>query len=64
MKGIDCISSSHSFINPAKKITNNFQTALNGIASIGCSLQSVWHVLNKPVTSNDLLEHYIVRLAK
>ncbi|OMJ95663.1 hypothetical protein SteCoe_911 [Stentor coeruleus] len=64
MKGIDNISSCHAYISPHHKLTKNFQTALNGISSLGCTLQSVWFILNKPVSSNDQLEHYIVRLAK
>jgi dihydroorotase-like cyclic amidohydrolase len=64
MKGIDNISSCHAYISPHHKLTQNFQTALNGISSLGCTLQSVWFILNKPVSSNDQLEHYIVRLAK
>lgn len=64
MKGIDNISSCHAYISPPHKLTVNFQTALNGISSLGCTLQSVWFILNKPVSSNDQLEHYIVRLAK
>ena len=64
MKGIDAICSGHASIIPYKKLTKNFQTALNGISCIGCSLQSVWFMLNKPVSSNDQIEHYIVRLGK
>lgn len=64
MKGIDSISSGHAYIDSSKKLTSNFQTALNGISCLGCTLQSVWFILNKPVSSNDQLEHYIVRLAK
>jgi dihydroorotase-like cyclic amidohydrolase len=64
MKGVDCISSSHAFISTSHKITGNFQQALNGISSIGCTLQSVWHVLNLPVSKPQQLEHYIVRLSK
>ncbi|OMJ93165.1 hypothetical protein SteCoe_3987 [Stentor coeruleus] len=64
MKGIDNISSCHAFINGNQKLTSNFQTALNGVATLGCTLSSVWFILNKPVSSHDQLEHYIVRLAK
>lgn len=64
MKGIDVISSQHASIDPANKLTGNFQQVLNGISSIGCSLQSVWSVLNLPVSTFEQLEHYIVRLAK
>ena len=64
VKAIDCICSAHAYICPEKKLTNNFLTALNGISCIGCSLQSVWYILNKPVSSHDQLEHYIIRLSK
>lgn len=64
MKGIDNISSCHALIHANQKLTSNFQTALNGVASLGCTLSSVWFILNKPVSSHDQLEHYIVRLAK
>ena len=63
-KGIDLISSQHANIDPVHKPVGNFQQALNGIASIGCSLQAVWTILNIPITRKELLEHYIVRLAK
>ena len=64
VKAIDCICSAHAYICPEKKLTNNFLTALNGISCVGCSLQSVWYMLNKPVSSHDQLEHYIIRLSK
>jgi dihydroorotase-like cyclic amidohydrolase len=64
MKGIDLISSGHASIVPDMKLTGNFQTAYSGIAGLGCTLQSVWYILNKPVSTRQLLEHYIVRLAK
>lgn len=64
MKGIDVICSGHASIHPDMKLTENFQTALNGISSIGCCLQAVWFILNKPVLSKQQMEHYIVRLAK
>ena len=64
MKGIDSISSQHACIDSFQKLTGNFQQALNGISSLGCSLQSVWSVLNIPVSLPEQLEHYIVRLAK
>ena len=41
MKGIDSISSQHASIMPIQKLTGNFQQALNGISSLGCSLQAV-----------------------
>lgn len=64
MKGIDAVSSQHACIETSKKKIGNFQQALNGISSIGCTLQAVWSVLNIPVSSYEQLEHYIVRLAK
>jgi dihydroorotase-like cyclic amidohydrolase len=64
LKGIDLITSQHVNIDPSHKPFNNFQQSLNGIASLGCSLQAVWTVLNIPITRKELLEHYIVRLAK
>lgn len=64
MKGIDCISSGHSFIAPHFKLTENFQQSLNGIPTAGLSLFAVWNMLNVPVSSQEQLEHYIVRLAK
>ena len=41
MKGIDAITSQHAYIKPELKLTGNFQQALNGIASLGFTLQSV-----------------------
>ena len=64
MKGIDCISSGHSYIAPPYKLTENFQQSLNGIPTAGLSLFAVWNMLNVPVSSQEQLEHYIVRLAK
>lgn len=64
MKGIDSISSQHASIEPHRKITGNFQQALNGISSMGYSLQAVWTMINIPASSSEQLEHYIVRLAK
>lgn len=64
MKGIDIISSQHVDIESRFKPFGNFQQALNGISSLGMSLQAVWTVLNIPISSKALLEHYIVRLAK
>ena len=64
MKGIDSISSQHASIMPIQKLTGNFQQALNGISSLGCSLQAVWNVINIPVSTTEQLEHYIIRLAK
>ena len=64
MKGIDAVSSQHACIETNKKKTGNFQQALNGISSIGFTLQAMWSVLNIPVSSHEQLEHYIIRLAK
>lgn len=64
MKGIDCICSQHISLEPANKLSGNFQQSLSGISSIGCTLSSIWHILNVPVNHHDQLEHYIVRLAK
>ena len=64
MKAIDVVSSQHASISAGQKLTSNFQQALNGISSMGCSLQSVWSVLNIPVATSEQLEHYVVRLAK
>lgn len=63
-KGIDAISSQHACIEVDKKKTENFQKALNGISALGYSLQTTWSVLNIPVSTQEQLEHYIVRLAK
>ena len=64
MKGIDLVTSGHASILPEMKLTGNFQTAYNGIASLGCTLSALWYILNKPVSTKQQLEHYIVRLAK
>ena len=64
MKGINLVTSGHASIVPEMKLTGNFQTAYNGIASLGCTLPSLWYILNKPVSTKQQLEHYIVRLAK
>ena len=64
MKGIDCISSGHSFIAPSFKLTENFQQSLNGIPTAGLSLFAIWNMLNVPVSTQEQLEHYIVRLSK
>ena len=61
---IDCVSSQHASIEPSRKLNGNFQQALNGISSIGCSLQAVWNTLNIPVTDSKHLENYIVKLSK
>ncbi|CAG9319521.1 unnamed protein product [Blepharisma stoltei] len=66
MKAIDCISSQHAFISPrCKDIENgNFHKALNGICSIGFTLQAIWTMLNVPVSTQSQLEHYIIRISK
>ena len=64
MKVIDLVTSSHASITTEMKLTGNFQTAYNGISSLGCTISSLWYILNKPVSTKQQLEHYIVRLAK
>jgi len=66
MKAIDCITSQHAFIEPSLKSidTGNFQKALNGICTMGFTLQAIWTMLNVPVSSHMQLEHYIVRMSK
>lgn len=64
MRGIDIISSQHVDIEGRFKPFGNFHQALNGISSLGMTLQAVWTTLNIPISSKSLLEHYIVRLAK
>lgn len=64
MKGIFAISSQHAMIDPTHKLSGNFQQALNGISSLGLTLQSVWTKLNSLGNSEELLENYIVRLSK
>jgi dihydroorotase-like cyclic amidohydrolase len=64
MKCIDCISSSHSAIEPGLKLSGNFSQTINGIPSSGLCLSSVWTRLNSTSSSLEQLEHYIVRLAK
>ena len=63
-EGIDCISSQHASIEPSRKLNGNFQQALNGISSIGCTLQAIWNKINFIEYSPKQLENYIVRLAK
>ena len=63
-KGIDVISSQHAFINNEEKASGNFQKALNGLNTIGFSLQSTWKVINRKELKSSEFEHYIVRLAK
>lgn len=65
LKGIDVITSGHACIDPRYKFTDgNFQKAVNGMPGVGFSLQSVWTMLNGPISKHSQLEHYIVRLAK
>lgn len=64
MKCIDCISSGHSAIEPAYKLTGNFNQTINGVPSAGLPLSCIWDKLNEPSSSNEQLEHYVVRLAK
>jgi len=63
MKGIDVVSSNHCFIDSEYKC-RDFQKALGGLNTMGCTLQAIWSVLNIPFTTQNQLEHYIVRLAK
>lgn len=64
IKGIDCVTSGHTFIEPKLKLTQNFQQSVSGIANAGLLLGSVWNMINVPVSRPEQLEHYIVRLAK
>jgi len=64
MKCIDCISSGHSAIDQCYKLAGNFSQTLNGIPSAGLALNCIWTRLNQPASSNEQVEHYIVRLAK
>lgn len=64
MKCIDCISSGHSAIEPIYKLTGNFNQTITGIPSAGLPLNCIWTKLNEPSSSNEQLEHYVVRLAK
>lgn len=43
MKAIDCVTSQHAYIDPRNKAfeTGDFQKALNGISSIGFTLQAI-----------------------
>lgn len=62
LKAIDVITSGHACIDPNMKLTENFQTALNGISSLGCTLQAVWAGLNKPGMSRQALESKMVKM--
>ena len=64
MKGVNAISSQHAGIEAKHKLSGNFQQALNGIAAIGCTLQAVWTSLVNSTGSEELLEHFLVRMAK
>lgn len=66
MRGVNCISSQHVLIDYQHKAieTKSFQHALNGICSMGASLQSVWTTINIPIAEIEQLEHYLVRLSK
>ena len=63
MKGINAISSQHASIQAKHKLSGNFQQALNGISSLGCTLQAVWTSLFNSAGSEELMEHFIVRMA-
>ena len=66
MRGIPCISSQHSYIEKSHKAveSRSFQNALNGLCSLGFSLQAVWSTINIPISKVEQLEHYLVRLSK
>lgn len=61
-KTIDCISSQHACIHPDYKNleSGNLQKALNGMNTLGMTLQATWSSLGTSKT----FEHYFVRLAK
>jgi hypothetical protein len=63
---IDSISSFHACIDSTYKFKpyKNFKRALNGINCLGFSLPAIWTKLRFPVTSDSLLDNYIVRLSK
>lgn len=63
---IDSISSFHTCIDSTYKFKpyKNFKRALNGINCLGFSLPAIWTKLRFPVTSDSLLDSYIVRLSK
>jgi len=66
MKAIDMVCSAHNPILPMYKCINlgDFRRAVNGVNSIGFTLQVLWTKLRQPVLSSSSLEHYIVRLSK
>ena len=66
MRGICSISSAHVCIDKVHKAleTASFQNALNGVCSLGFSLQAVWTTINIPMARVEQLEHYLVRLSK
>ena len=66
MRGIPCISSQHSYIEKSHKAidSKSFQNALNGLCSLGFSMQAVWSTINIPISKVEQLEHYLVRLSK
>ena len=61
-RAIDVITSGHAYIDPNMKTTESFQTALNGISSLGCTLQSHWSSLNKPGISRQALESKMLKM--
>lgn len=66
MKAIHSLSSQHRGIHPSFKLNvdGSFRRALSGLNTLGFTLQQVWTKLRIPLSSNERLEHYIVRLAK
>lgn len=66
LRGIPAITSQHVFIDgPHKALeSGSFRNALNGICSIGLSLQAIWTALNMPITPIEKLEGYLVRISR
>ena len=65
MKSIVMATSHHACIDPRYKgSTGNFNCALNGVNCAGFSLQAVWTKLYKQDLAVDVLERYLVRMAK
>jgi allantoinase len=66
MKGIHSLTSQHRGILPPYKlgVQGSLKKAISGFNGIGFALQQIWTKLRLPCACNeDLLEHYIVRLA-
>lgn len=66
MKGITSVTSQHRGIHPMYKndVKGSMKRALNGMNTLGFTLQQIWTKLRRPISSHHDLEHYIVRLAK